>query len=153
MIMVLYNPRSSNLHYKDKDTLDFAGFPIADQASQRIAMMQNDIVNPNVTQNDIVNPSVMQNDLVNPSVMQNDAADQDIALGVTCDGEVKDIDHDQCQYGRPELFLIRPLETEDYGTLDDSLVALTEEQDHLLVDLHDRSNRRRLLLEEEQALL
>ena len=106
MIMVLYNPRSSNLHYKDKDTLDFAGFPIADQASQRIAMMQNDIVNP--------------------SVMQNDAADQDIALGVTCDGEVKDIDHDQCQYGRPELFLIRPLETEDYGTLDDSLVALTE---------------------------
>ena len=101
MIMVLYNPRSSNLHYKDKDTLDFAGFPIADQASQRIAMMQKDIVNP----------SVMQNDLVNPSVMQNDAADQDIALGVTCDGEVKDIDHDQCQYGRPELFLIRPLET------------------------------------------
>ena len=153
MIMVLYNPRSSNLHYKDKDTLDFAGFPIADQASQRIAMMQKDIVNPSVMQNDLVNPSVMQNDLVNPSVTQNDTADQDIALGVTCDGEVKDIDHDQCQYGRPELFLIRPLETEDYGTLHDSLVALTEEQDHLLEDLHDRSNRLRLLLEEEQALL
>ena len=140
--MVLYNPRSSNLHYKDKDTLEFMGFPMVDQKLLQVAMAKNDIENLGVAQNDIEHPGVAQgND-------ESFAARPDEAVF-----HADEPDHPQCQYDKPELFLIRPLETEDGGTLEDSLVTLTEEQDQLLEDLNERSNRLRWLLEEEQALL
>ena len=52
----------------------------------------------------------------------------------------------------PELYLIRPLDTEGRGSLEDALITLTEEQEHLLQDLQERADRLRLLLEEEHAM-
>ena len=57
-----------------------------------------------------------------------------------------------CDESSPELYLIRPLDTEGRGSLEDALITLTEEQEHLLQDLQERADRLRLLLEEEHAM-
>ncbi|CAE7519209.1 unnamed protein product [Symbiodinium sp. CCMP2592] len=131
VVMVLYNPRASHLHFQDKDDLDFVGFPT----------VQNDLEIPSsgpTVQNDIEIPGsglVEGGDVLSQLSAPAQASEFPLVEGV------------------PELDLIRPLELEDPEELDDYLISLTEEQDHLLQDLQDRSSRLRLLLEEEQALL
>ena len=38
LVMVLYSPRGSNLHYKDRDELEFAGFPVVSMDGSQHAL-------------------------------------------------------------------------------------------------------------------
>ena len=41
VVMVLYNPRASHLHYRDRDRMEFAGFPIRSEARASTALTQH----------------------------------------------------------------------------------------------------------------
>ena len=130
--MVTYTPKVNKLHYLDRDTMESVGFE-----SEHL-IHNNSVQNPNVIHNNSVqNPDVIHNNSVqNPDVIHNNSAPYDY-------------DH-----GREsaELHLFRSTEAPDKESFDEVLLAMTEDQDQLLEDLQERSERLRWMIEEEELL-
>ncbi|CAE7633900.1 GIP [Symbiodinium sp. CCMP2456] len=173
--------RISKLHYKDRDMLQFVGFQsvclnmihnnvrqqrdpqqwsaVRQQRLQQWSQSDSNVIHNNGPQSDsnVIHNNGPQSD---SNVIHNNGPQSDSNVihnyGPQSESHVihnngpqltSSVVGDQC-----DLYLIKALESPEAETLDDALLTLTESQNQLLEDLQERSERLRMMIEEEEIL-
>ena len=166
--MVMFTPRLTKLHYQDKDTLEFMGFQSefiqgihnnGEKSNDHVIHNNGEKSNDNVIHNngEKSNDNVIHNngEKSNDNVIHNNGEKSNDNV-IHSNGEKSNdyVIHNNGghSHGQCDLFLVRALESPADETLDDALLMLTDSQNQLLEDLQERSERLRMMIEEEEIL-
>ncbi|CAE7256410.1 PMT4 [Symbiodinium sp. CCMP2592] len=176
VILVTYTPRINKLHYMDRDVLEFMGFEGEHLIHNNGVQNSNAIHNNGVQTSDVIHNNGVQNSDVihnngvqNSDVIHNNGVQNSDVIhnnGVQNSDVIhnngvqnSDVIHNNggvqggdCENNHIELHLLRSPEGSNKELLDDVLLAMAEDQDQLLEDLQERSDRLRWMIEEEEIL-